>query len=126
MRDLAAGIDGRLFLAGDVFLVADIDGAGAGLPFLADEAEGAAHRHEPQRVARDGRVERPVGDDGRVLDSGDIRFARGNAKRVLSEQDMRVKFMDCTQRQANLDREALWSRLTHLEQVSSARELAAA
>lgn len=65
-------------------------------------------------------------DDGRVLDSGDIRFARGNAKRVLSEQDMRVKFMDCTQRQASLDREALWSRLTHLEQVSSARELAAA
>ena len=65
-------------------------------------------------------------DDGRVLDTGDIRFARGNAKCVLSEEDMRLKFMDCTQGHAPLDREGLWQRLTHLEQVASARELATA
>lgn len=65
-------------------------------------------------------------DDGRVLDTGDIRFARGNAKLVLSEQDMRNKFMDCTQNHPELDQDALWHRLTHLEQVASARELARA
>jgi len=65
-------------------------------------------------------------DDGRVLDSGDIRFARGNAKLILSEQEMRTKFMDCTQRQSDIDREALWGHVSLLEQVSSARALAAA
>lgn len=65
-------------------------------------------------------------DDDRVLDTGDIRFARGNAKLVLSEQDMRTKFMDCTQGAPAVDRDALWQRLSHLEQVPLARELAAA
>ena len=64
-------------------------------------------------------------DDGRVLDSGDIRFARGNAKLILSEQEMRTKFMDCTQRQADMDREALWGHLSNLAQVPTARALAA-
>jgi 2-methylcitrate dehydratase PrpD len=65
-------------------------------------------------------------DDDRVLDTGDIRFARGNAKLVLSQQDMRTKFMDCTQSQPQLDREALWQQLSNLEQVPSTRELASA
>jgi hypothetical protein len=64
-------------------------------------------------------------DDGRVLDSGDIRFARGNAKLILSEQEMRTKFMDCTQRQSDLDQEALWGHLSNLAQVPTARALAA-
>lgn len=63
-------------------------------------------------------------DDDRVLDTGDIRFARGNAKLVLSDDDMRNKFMDCTQNHPQMDRAALWQRLSHLEQVASARDLA--
>ena len=65
-------------------------------------------------------------DNGQVLDTGDIRFARGNAKRVLSEQEMRAKFMDCTAGQTQLDREVLWRHLTRLEEVPSARSLAVA
>jgi 2-methylcitrate dehydratase PrpD len=65
-------------------------------------------------------------DDGRVLDTGEIRFARGNAKLVLSEQDMQTKFMDCTQHQTQIDSQALWQHLTHLELVKSTRELATA
>ncbi len=33
--------------------------------------------------------------DGRTLDSGDIRFARGNAKLPLQANDLKVKFFDC-------------------------------
>ena len=65
-------------------------------------------------------------DDNRVLDSGEIRFARGNAKRVLSEQEMHTKFLDCTQTQPQLNGEALWQQVTQLEQVASTRQLAAA
>ena len=63
-------------------------------------------------------------DDGQVLDSGEIRFARGNAKLILSNEEMRTKFMDCTQRQSGIDAQALWGHLSSLEQVTSARALA--
>ena len=36
--------------------------------------------------------------DGRTLDSGEIRFARGNAQLPLRDEELRAKFMDCTSR----------------------------
>ncbi len=65
-------------------------------------------------------------DDDRVLDTGEIRFARGNAMLALSQEDMKTKFMDCTQGAPSLDNTTLWHQLSHLEQVPRVRELAAA
>jgi 2-methylcitrate dehydratase PrpD len=61
--------------------------------------------------------------DGRKLDSGDIRFARGNAKLPLRLEDLRTKFMDCARGVTHLDAEALFDRLANLERVASVREL---
>lgn len=36
-----------------------------------------------------------VTEDGRVLDSGDIRFARGHARLPLGEGELKRKFLDC-------------------------------
>lgn len=65
-------------------------------------------------------------DDDRVLDTGEIRFARGNAMLALSEQDMQTKFMDCTQGAPFIDNATLWKQLTGLEHLPLARELASA
>lgn len=35
-------------------------------------------------------------EGGRSLDSGEIRFARGNARLPLRNEELRAKFMDCT------------------------------
>lgn len=61
--------------------------------------------------------------DGRTLDSGEIRFARGNAQLPLREEELRAKFMDCTSAVAELDAAALFDRLTRLETISSINEL---
>lgn len=61
--------------------------------------------------------------DGRVLDSGEIRFARGNSQRPLSDEDLRAKFMDCT-RTAPLDAGVLFERLARLETADSLAGLA--
>jgi 2-methylcitrate dehydratase PrpD len=60
---------------------------------------------------------------GRTLDSGEIRFARGNAQLPLREEELRAKFMDCTSTVTYLDAAALFERLTRLESVSSINEL---
>jgi 2-methylcitrate dehydratase PrpD len=62
--------------------------------------------------------------DGRKLDSGEIRFARGNAKLPLRDEELRAKFMDCTRTVKHLDPATLYERLGELETVRSVGELA--
>jgi len=33
--------------------------------------------------------------DGRKFDSGEVRFARGNAKLPLNDEELKAKFLDC-------------------------------
>jgi 2-methylcitrate dehydratase PrpD len=51
--------------------------------------------------------------NGQTLDSGDIRFARGNAMLPLSSADLQTKFMDCVQG-APVDGVKLFQQLSHL------------
>lgn len=62
-------------------------------------------------------------NDGTTLDSGNIRFARGNAKAPLCDVDLRAKFLDCTADAEGVDAAALYARLTELQSVSSMRTL---
>jgi len=67
--------------------------------------------------------------DGRVLDSGEIRFPLGNAENPMSEQGMKAKFLDCcaSGRAAGATLEcsddALYERMAGLELVKDLREL---
>lgn len=49
--------------------------------------------------------------DGRTLDSGEVRFARGNAQLPLREDELRAKFMDCLSSAREIDAPALFDRL---------------
>ena len=62
--------------------------------------------------------------DGRVLDSGDIRFARGHARLPLGEGELKRKFLDCC-RGSNVDAERLYGALAGLEDVADVRALTA-
>jgi hypothetical protein len=61
--------------------------------------------------------------DGRVLDSGEIRFARGNTKLPLREGELRAKFLDCVTGAERVDARLLYERLAGLEGVRNVREL---
>ncbi len=61
--------------------------------------------------------------DGRRLDSGPIRFPRGNAKRPLSSDELEAKFRDCTRRLAPRSAERLYGALVDLDTVASLRRL---
>lgn len=63
--------------------------------------------------------------DGRKLDSGEIRFARGNAKLPLKEQELKAKFFDCTAGADYLDAGALYQGLSKLGEQGSLRKLGA-
>lgn len=63
--------------------------------------------------------------NGRRLDSGPIRFARGNAKLPLAERDLEAKFMDCTRGVTHIDPAALFAQLATLERLADVRSLAA-
>lgn len=67
--------------------------------------------------------------DGRCLDSGDIRFALGNAKRPLAASDLRQKFMDCiasgasaSDKQADAE-DGLYERIAQLDRLVNLRQL---
>jgi 2-methylcitrate dehydratase PrpD len=62
-------------------------------------------------------------EDGRELDTGDIRFARGNAKLPLSDQELERKFRDCTADAQGVDGSALYARLASLDSLADARNL---
>ena len=61
--------------------------------------------------------------NGRELDTGDIRFARGSAKLPLSEAELKGKFMDCASERA--DAQSIHERLSNLERVANVRTLIA-
>jgi aconitate decarboxylase len=63
--------------------------------------------------------------DGRHLDSGEIRFARGNAKLPLDDAQLKTKFLDCAAGAGDLDASALYERLNAIEQLASVRDLVA-
>ena len=63
--------------------------------------------------------------DGRRLDSGEIRFARGNAKLPLKEEELKAKFLDCAAGADFLDAPALYSDVAKLGEQESLRGLGA-
>jgi 2-methylcitrate dehydratase PrpD len=63
--------------------------------------------------------------DGRKLDSGEIRFARGNAKLPLKEEELKAKFLDCAAGADYLDALDLYHGLAQLGEQASLRELGA-
>lgn len=62
--------------------------------------------------------------DGRKLDSGEIRFARGNAKLPMKLGDLRTKFLDCVAQAKDLDGAALFDALSQLDTLDDVRTLA--
>lgn len=63
--------------------------------------------------------------DGRKLDSGEVRFARGNAKLPLKDEELKAKFFDCAGGADYLDAGALYQALNSLGEQGSLRQLAA-
>lgn len=61
--------------------------------------------------------------DGRTLDSGEIRFARGSAHLPLTSADLRAKFLDCARLGGEGDAEGLLSRLSALQQLGDVSQL---
>ncbi|HZP89337.1 MAG TPA: MmgE/PrpD family protein [Burkholderiales bacterium] len=61
--------------------------------------------------------------DGRTLDSGDIRFARGNAKLPLADPELHAKFIDCASLAPGIEAQALFERLIKLERLDTVHEL---
>jgi len=59
--------------------------------------------------------------NGSTLDSGDIRFARGNAKLPLSADELKAKFFDCSGDDENTVR--LYGLLATLETLGDIRSL---
>ena len=62
--------------------------------------------------------------DGRRFDTGEIRFARGNAKLPLKDAELETKFLDCAAGAEYLDAGALYRDLVSLGQQRSLRTLA--
>ena len=63
--------------------------------------------------------------DGRKLDSGEVRFARGNAKLPLKDEELKAKFLDCAAGADYLDAGALYRVLNRLGEQGSLRQLGA-
>lgn len=61
--------------------------------------------------------------DGRRLDSGEIRFARGNAKLPLQDEALKAKFADCASGVRHVDADRLYERLAGLETLDDLRQL---
>jgi aconitate decarboxylase len=61
-------------------------------------------------------------EDGRVLDSGDIRFSRGHARLPLAAGELKRKFFDCCAG-SDVDAHRLYEKLTSLESLADVRDL---
>jgi 2-methylcitrate dehydratase PrpD len=61
--------------------------------------------------------------DGRRLDSGDIRYPRGHAKRPLSDAEVDAKFLDCARHGGIADGGRLLERLHDLDRCETIREI---
>jgi 2-methylcitrate dehydratase PrpD len=65
-------------------------------------------------------------NNGRTVDSGYIRFARGNAKLPLTGDELKRKFLDCLSGARDVDAEWIYGRLARLDSVANAQELTTA
>ena len=65
-------------------------------------------------------------NNGRTIDTGEIRFARGNAKLPLTRDELKRKFMSCTGGAADVDAERIYRQLASLDAVANVKELTAA
>jgi aconitate decarboxylase len=63
--------------------------------------------------------------DGRKLDSGEVRFARGNAKLPLKDEELKTKFLDCASGADYVDAGGLYQALSKLGEQASLRQLGA-
>ena len=61
--------------------------------------------------------------NGSVLDSGDIRFAKGNAMNPLSLQELEEKFLDCASRAQGINAGHLFKQLANLPHIGSMNDL---
>ena len=61
--------------------------------------------------------------NGSILDSGDIRFAKGNAMNPLSIEELEGKFLECASRHQGVDAQQLFARLVNLSKLRSIHEL---
>jgi 2-methylcitrate dehydratase PrpD len=62
--------------------------------------------------------------DGRQYDSGEVAGTRGDANSPVSREEMQAKFIDCVQGVPDIDAQALFERLLHLEGVDDVSLLA--
>jgi len=60
--------------------------------------------------------------DGRVLDSGPVRYPRGHARAALSDAQLDAKFLDCARRGGVRDAEAALALLRGLRQAPGATD----
>jgi 2-methylcitrate dehydratase PrpD len=63
--------------------------------------------------------------DGRTIDTGDIRFARGNAQLPLTVDELKRKFMDCVSGARDVDAQQTYRQLAELDSMSDVRTLTA-
>jgi len=64
--------------------------------------------------------------NGRTIDTGDIRFARGNAKLPLTAEELKRKFMGCVSGKGGIDAERIYNQLAALDALANVRDLVAA
>ena len=64
-------------------------------------------------------------NNGRTIDTGEIRFARGNAKLPLTRDELKRKFMSCVGGAADVDAERIYRQLASLATVANVKEVTA-
>ena len=62
--------------------------------------------------------------DGRSLDSGAIRFARGNAQLPLRDGELQAKFLDCARAASHINAPSLYAKLAKLDSITDLNLLA--
>jgi 2-methylcitrate dehydratase PrpD len=62
-------------------------------------------------------------NNGATLDSGDIRFARGNAMLPLKGNELETKFYDCSQGIGESDRRRLFDQLSNLQALEHLNQM---
>jgi len=61
--------------------------------------------------------------NGSILDTGEIRFAKGNAMNPLSIEELENKFLDCASRAHGLDGKRMFDQLARLTSLGSIQQL---
>ena len=64
-------------------------------------------------------------NNGRTIDTGDIRFARGNANLPLTRDELKRKFMSCVGGAGDVDAERIYRQLASLDAIANVKELTA-